>query len=97
MKIYLDSDYCCHLANDGTMREIETDIFDGRCRIYIEGYRYVPEGETWLRADGTTFSGIMLSPAESYNALEKAQEQYELDQADAADMLEALQILGVTE
>ena len=27
MKIYLDSDFRCHLADDGTMTAIETDTF----------------------------------------------------------------------
>lgn len=40
--IYLDSDYKCHLTDDGTMTAIETDAFDGKCDTYIEGYRFVP-------------------------------------------------------
>ena len=27
MKIYLDSEYICHLTNDGTMTAVETDTF----------------------------------------------------------------------
>ena len=55
MTIYLDSEYRCHLTNDGTMQEIETDVFDGKEKAYIEGYRYVPEGQTWTRSDGIEF------------------------------------------
>lgn len=40
MKIYLDSDFKCHTESDGTMREIETDCFDGKCKEYIEGFKY---------------------------------------------------------
>lgn len=40
MKIYLDNEFKCHTTNDGTMREIETDFFDGKCVEYIEGYKY---------------------------------------------------------
>lgn len=78
--IYLDSDFCCHLENDGTMTAVETNTFDGKADAYIEGYRYVPEGQTWTRSDGMIFQGLMVSPAENYNSLIKAQEQYELDE-----------------
>jgi hypothetical protein len=78
--IYLDSDFRCHLENDGTMTAVETDVFDGKCSEYIEGYRYVPDGETWTRADGVEFHGEMIAPAEDYGALAKAQAQYELDE-----------------
>ena len=97
MRIYIDNDCRCHLANDGTMRAVETDFFDGKCQAYIEGFRYVPEGETWRRADGEVFHGIMISAAEDSERLEKIQAQYEADMAAAADMAEALEILGVSE
>ena len=97
MTIYLDSDFCCHLTDDGMMRAVETDAFDGKSQLYIEGCHFIPEGETWTRSDGAQFEGEMIAPAVDYASLEKAQEQYELDQASAADMLEALEILGVTE
>lgn len=67
MTIYLDSDFRCHLTDDGTMKAVETDVFDGREKAYIEGYRYVPEGETWTRADGVQFRGLMVAPAKDYN------------------------------
>lgn len=66
--------------DNGTMREVETDFFDGKCAAYIEGYRYVPAGETWTRPDGAVFHGEMIAPAEDYGALEKTQAQYELDE-----------------
>lgn len=98
MTIYLDTEYRCHLNDDGGMTPIETDRFDGKCAVYIEGYRYVPDGEVWTRSDGKKFPGLMVAPAESYVALEKAQEQYERDKAESADMEEALAILlGGTE
>ena len=97
MKIYLDNDFRCHLTDDGTMRPVETGAFDGKCKTFIEGYRFVPEGESWTRADGTVFTGEMIAPAENYFALAKAQAQYEADMAAAADMQTALDILGVTE
>lgn len=81
MTIYLDPEYRCHLTNDGTRRPIETDAFDGKCVAYIEGYRYIPAGESWTRADGEVFHGEMIAPAEDYSALAKAQAQHELDEA----------------
>lgn len=66
MIIYLDSEFICHLTDDGTMTAIETDAFDGQADAYIEGYRYVPEGETWTRSDGVQFQGLMIAPAKNY-------------------------------
>ena len=81
MKIYLDNEFRCHLTNDGTMQAVETGVFDGKCAAYIEGYRLVPAGESWTRSDGVVFHGEMIAPAEDYARLEKAQRQYELDEA----------------
>lgn len=69
MKIYLDSDFCCHLIDDGTMTAVETDVFNDKKKEYIEGYRYVPEGETWTRSDGAEFQGVMVAPAKAYNRI----------------------------
>ncbi len=80
MIVYLDSDFRCHLEDDGGMRPVETDFFDGRCAAFIEGYRLVPEGESWTRADGAVFRGYMIAPAEDYSRLAKAQQQYECDE-----------------
>ena len=79
------------------MRQVNTDIFDGKCKAYIEGYRFIPTGEKWIRSDGVIFSGLMVSPAENYSILLRLQEQYEADKAVTSDMEEALEILGVTE
>ena len=95
--IYLDSDFRCYTANDGTRTPVETDFFDGKCKTYIEGYRFIPSGETWVRSDGVQFTGEMISPAVDYEGLAKAQAQYEEDLAQLADMQTALEILGVTE
>lgn len=85
MKIYIDSDYKCHAANpDGTYREIETDFFDGKCAAFIEGYRFIPDGESWIRDDGVTFRGEMITPFKPYTELAAAQAQYEADLAEAA-------------
>lgn len=75
--IYIDSDCKCQVSNDGTMTAIETDVFDGKCDTYIEGYRFVPDGETWTRSDGVAFHGEMISPWKDYDELDAAQREYE--------------------
>ena len=82
MKIYIDNDYMCRTSGDDTMREYDVSFFDGKCVAFIEGYRYVPQGETWIRADGVEFSGQMISPWRNARELEKAQLIYEKEQAE---------------
>ena len=90
MKIYLDNEYKCRTQNDGTMREIETDFFDGRCTEFIEGYRFVPAGETWTREDGTVFRGEMITTWKPYSVLAACQSIYERMLAQQEDMAAAL-------
>ena len=80
MTIYIDNDFKCHVTNDGTMTAIETDAFSGKCVAYIEGYRFVPAGQTWTREDGEVFSGVMVSPWKPWNELDAAQREYEREQ-----------------
>lgn len=75
--IYIDSDFKCHVTNDGTMTAVETEFFDGKCDAFIEGYRFVPSGETWTRSDGEVFTGEMVSPWKDYEELDNAQREYE--------------------
>jgi hypothetical protein len=91
--IYLDSDFKCHTVNDGTMLPVETDFFDGKCEAFIEGYRFVPKGESWTRSDGVVFTGEMIAPWKDYALLDAAQRLYE--QALILDMQQALKTLGV--
>lgn len=84
MKVYIDSDYKCHVSNDGSMREFDVPFFDGKCQTFIEGYRYIPADETWERADGEVFRGEMIAPWKNYTELYIAQLEYDLADADAA-------------
>ena len=95
MTIYIDNDYKCSLSDDGTMREFDVPFFDGKCAAFIEGYRYVPSGESWTRADGEIFAGEMTAPWKPYDQLYKAQLEYELEQYKAA-LTEIETALGVT-
>lgn len=80
MKVYIDSEYKCHVSDDGNMREFDVPFFDGKCQTFIEGYRYVPTGETWEREDGEMFNGEMISPWKDYSELYLAQLEYEVEQ-----------------
>ena len=93
MKIYIDKDYKCYAADDGTMTAVETDFFDGKCKEFIEGYRYVPSGESWTREDGVEFRGEMIAPWKDSRELDGYQRIHE--QEVMADMQNALSVLGV--
>lgn len=100
MTIYIDSDYKCHITDDGTMTAVETDFFDGKCAAYIEGYRFVPSGAEWTRSDGVVFRGEMIAPWKPWQELDAAQRAYEQQQmadmaAELADARAALEVLGV--
>ena len=91
MKIYIDADFKCHIANpDGVFREVVLSqiaeaFFANKCTTFIEGYRLKPEDETWVREDGEVFAGgEMITPWKNYNELAAAQAQYEADQAELA-------------
>ena len=86
MKIYIDNEFKCHLTNDGAMTEVETTFFDNKCDSFIEGYRYVPAGEIWVREDNVEFKGEMIAPWRNYSILAEFQEQYDeiLAEAQAA-------------
>lgn len=97
MTVYIDSDYKCHSAAGEGLRAVDVPVFDGKCRRFIEGYRYIPAGESY---DG--FRGEMIAPHEDYAMLAAAQAQYEETLAeltatkeDLADADNALEIVGV--
>ena len=83
MMIYIDSEFKCHASDDGTMTAVETDVFDGKCDAYIEGYRFIPAGQTWARSDGVIFAGEMISPWKPWAELDAAQREYEREQYQA--------------
>lgn len=91
-KIYIDSNYCCHITNiNDNYIEIETDFFNGKCNTFIEGYRFIPKGESWACEDGTVFSGEMIVPWKPYDELDQAQRKYERQQLEEAQT--ALEII----
>ena len=95
MIVYIDSEFLCHISNTGGLTPVETTAFDGKCSRYIEGYRFIPAGQSWTRSDGVVFTGEMVAPAEDSRILEAAQAAYEEAQIGIADMKAALEVLGV--
>ena len=104
MTIYIDNECKCHTADDGTRRAFDVAFFDGKCAEFIEGYRYVPSGGSWTRADGQTFTGEMIAPCRDYSQISeiqsavdraRAQAQQTIDEYEAA-LSEIEAALGVT-
>ena len=82
--IYIDSDYKCYTSNADGRRAIETDAFDGKCPGWIESYRLVPAGETWVREDGAMFTN-MVSPWKELREAYIAQAAYLTGKLSAAE------------
>lgn len=91
--IYIDSGFKCHTTDDGTMTAVETDAFDGKCDMWVEGHRFVPHGKTWIREDGEVFHGEMKSAWKPYSELDFAQREYE--RRLLAEYAQALRTVGV--
>ena len=90
MTIYIDNDYKCHTSPGEGLTAVETNVFDGKCRQYIEGYRFVPAGEIWTREDGAVFRGEMVAPWRDYGILSEFQEVAQEEQAKATEEIAAI-------
>ena len=64
--IYVDSEFKCHVADDGTRKAVETDFFDGKCDTFIEGYCY-----------DTRNGYVQIYPVLPFGELDSAQREYE--------------------
>ena len=64
--IYVDSDFKCHVADDGTRKAVETDFFDGKCEQFVEGYCY-----------DTRNGYVQIYPVLPFGELDSAQREYE--------------------
>lgn len=93
MKIYIDSDFKCHTQPGEGLREFETKFFSNVPDAYVEGYRYIPYGETWVRKEPiynmdhevvgeseTEFMGEMLAPWKPWEELDKILREFEQTQ-----------------
>lgn len=92
--IYLDSNFMCHLTDDGTMIAVQTEALDHLCNNAIELIRFVPEGLTWTRPDERAIHGEFIQATDS-SRIDAYQRQWMEDQAQMSDMQNALEILGV--
>lgn len=76
--IYLNEKFECFCyETEETVMSVETDFFDGKCNAFIEGYRYIPEGYTWIRKDGEIFTGLMVAPFKEMAYLNAVQTAFE--------------------
>lgn len=76
MTIYIDIDYKCYVSAAEGRRAIETDAFNGKCAEWIESFRFVPAGETWVNLNGEMFRGEMVSPWKDLGEAYAAQTAY---------------------
>lgn len=88
MKIYIDGDYKCHAAPWAGLRQVEAAFFHNAAPEYLEGYRFIPSGESRTGADGTVFIGEMAAPWKDWEGLDQAQRVYE--RAQNEQMLDAM-------
>lgn len=95
MTIYIDSDYKCYVSAAEGRRAVETDFFDGKCKAFIEGYRFIPEGEKWVKPNGVFFKGEMIAPWKDYDYLQNAQEAYEQGQDEILTVVESALEVGM--
>ena len=86
--IYLDAQFTAHPSQNGAGALVpwadHAGFFAGKCGAFVEGYRVVPEGETWTREDGVSFAGPMIAPAADPALLLSA--QAETDRQTIADL-----------
>ena len=97
MTIYIDSDFKCHVTDDGDMTKVETDFLDGKCDAYLEGYRFVPAGKVWVRPDGTVFRGELISPWKDWKKLDRAQRIYERERLESLEAENAALLDGMAD
>ena len=100
MTIWIDDSFKCYTEASDGLRAVETDFFDGKCKCFIEGFCFVPDGETYTDEHGNVFGpqGDMIFAWADYDKLAAAQAKYERQlmedmQADNKTLTEALAII----
>lgn len=83
MKIYIDNEFKCYTTPGKGLTIAETGFFDDKAPDVVEGYRYIPAGQTWTRSDGVEFQGEMIAPWMDWDELDEAQREYEREQYTA--------------
>ena len=64
--VYIDSEFKCHVTDDGTRKVVEIDFFNDKCDTFIEGYCY-----------NDSKGYVQIYPWKSYSELDSAQREYE--------------------
>lgn len=91
--IYLDKNYRCHTEPEHDFRTIETDVFDGKCNLYIESCMLVPDGESYTTEEGITYTGFMFAMIGNPSLLIEIQSAYEDGQRNILSEVEG--VLGL--
>lgn len=89
MIIYIDNDFKCFVEPAEGLTEVESEFFDNKCKTLIECYRFIPDGQTWIRGDGAVFEGEMASPHTDITTALYAQAAYEEVYLNASDYVAA--------
>ena len=87
MVFYIDKDYKCHTEPAEGLTQVEHFFFDNKCKEWIEGYRFLPEGALWTDEHGNVWEGGQIFPWKDTDELDVAQCAYEREQARAARIL----------
>lgn len=77
MTIYIDKDFRCFAEPGEGLVAVQTEFFDGKAPGYIDGYRFIPAGQSWTGKDGTVYRGEAAFPVTDWEALDKIQRVYE--------------------
>lgn len=85
--IYLDSNYMCHIDNNGTRQKVITDAFDSMCEKAIECYRFIPEGQVWKKTKTITLRGPFIQAVAESSPI---QQQHKIDDDKYTQELGAL-------
>ena len=91
--VWIDEAFCCHVQEAPGLRPVETAFFDGKCDAFVEGYRYIPRGESRTGETGTVFGGEMIAPWRPFPELDALQREHE--RRLLAEYADALKELGV--
>lgn len=80
MRIYIDSEYNCHTTQAEAMREFELDFFDNKCKKFVECFKFVPPGETYIDEHGFVRCGVAWNNKAITREIEAEQAEYEHEQ-----------------
>lgn len=84
MTIYIDAEFKCYTNPAPGLREFEEPFFDGAAPDFVEGYRYIPRGESWTDSSGNIYEGRTFFPWRDSQQLDAAQNAYTRLLDDAA-------------